>query len=104
MRIEDLIKNYFFKTEIEDWNYLDFNKYLKLLGYKNDEVIFGIYNEVLKEFVDYNHNSENTEQNNNDRRTILIELFKTIGKENYKVFHFFIITTFLKIQNNIILS
>lgn len=65
IRLEKLIKNYFFNTETDQWNYKDFNTYLKLLGYKNEEDIIRIYNNLIKEFVDYN--SEDNERNSNRR-------------------------------------
>lgn len=61
--MENLIKNYFFNTEIENWNYNDFNKYLKLLGYRNEENIFRIYTKIMKDFADYNVDKENEQGN-----------------------------------------
>lgn len=65
MRMEKIIKNYFLNTDIEDWNYDDFNKYLRLLGYRKEEDIFRIYTKIMKDFVDYT--VDENEQNSNEK-------------------------------------
>lgn len=56
MIAEKLIKRYFYNTEIEEWNYPDFKKYVKMLGYKNENDVVKIYNRILNEFADYRPN------------------------------------------------
>lgn len=65
MRMERVIKNYFYNTAIEEWNYSDFNKYMKLLGYEKEEDIHEIYTKILKDFVE---NNTNDNDNTRDRR------------------------------------
>lgn len=40
-------------SEIEEQNYPDFKKYLKILSYKYENDKVKIYNMILKEFADY---------------------------------------------------
>lgn len=88
--MEKLVKNYFFNSEIDNWNYKDFNTYMRLLGYKNEEDISKIYNKILKDFADYQPN----EQNNNKSMSSTNYpdypqyLDGLDGKDNCKVFDF----------------
>lgn len=73
MRIGKYVRNYFENTETEDWNYETFNKFMKLLGYKNDEDISRTYVRLLKEII----NKENTEL----KRNMAINLLKSLEKD-----------------------
>lgn len=82
-----LVKNYFYNTKIENWNYEDFNKYLKILGYKNEKDILRTYNRILKEFADYNHEDKPEDSVCNcDRTGSLLESSRKSKREFRKVF------------------
>lgn len=92
INIEDLIRNYFFITNVEEWNYITFNRYLRLLGYKTDNNILVIYNTMLSEFE--NHTPHNNELHDSRKINSLYFLHMS-GKENYKVFKLY---TYLLLQ------
>lgn len=80
--MERVIKNYFFNTAIEEWNYEDFNKYMKLLGYEKEEDVYRIYRKILKDFAEDNINDNDR---TNDSGRIYIELLRRSGKYVYNV-------------------
>lgn len=116
MKMEKIVKRYFLNTSIEEWNYEDFDKYMRLLGYKNNDNIFEIYNMILKEFADHDPNDNDNEQTNckNCKSRKLIELSKRYEEENRKViiflfedfeyFGIFLESLYLKISKIILMT
>lgn len=64
MRMKNIVRRYFLNTNIEDWNHEDFSKYMRLLGYKNEDDIFEIYHMCLKDFTSGNNDNEECNENN----------------------------------------
>lgn len=77
MRLGRYISNYFLNTAINEWNYKDFNNYLNLLGYKDNDYIYRTYTRILREIID--------DETDNDKKIITMNILKSSGSEVSKV-------------------
>jgi len=67
MAIGKYIENYFKETNIVDWNYKSFYKFMRILGYDNQDAITRNYIRTLKEIL-------NNKETDNYKRKIIQEL------------------------------
>lgn len=75
--IRNCIKNYFKRNLYEDWEYKSFYKFMKILGYDNNDSIFRIYIRTIKDFIN--------EETDEHKKRIANKLLLNVEIEEIKI-------------------
>lgn len=89
MKVGELIKDYFRRTPVDEWDYKSFKSFIRILKYDDEDSINKNHVRILKETV----NNENID---NNKKEMANKLLKELGfKENILVRLIFIIISCL---------